>query len=267
MKRIGVGLCPGGDRKLNPLALALRSLIRGSLFEMSWVATLVKGVALSTKFLPGGRDELFEMLGLFRKVRLYTWVGVPRLEVLYRLGRAINNPLSVAGDIVECGVYNGGSAGVMAYAGMLQSRFPRHVWLFDSFSGLPRPSDQDEVAAWKWVGECKGDQRKVEELFRDLNIPRSRVHVVKGWFESTFPEAGVEIKQISLLHLDVDWYKSTKLCLEHFYEKVVPGGFVVIDDYGYWKGCRRAVNDFITGRDLKLKLIRVGYFGCYFQKV
>jgi len=234
---------------------------------MSWMATLVKGVVLSTRFLPGGRDELFEVLRLFRKVRAYTWVGVPRLERLYRLGRAINNSLSVPGDIIECGVYNGGSAAVMAYAGMLQSRVPRDLWLFDSFSGLPRPSDRDEVAAWKWVGECRGDPRKVEELFRNLHIPNSRYHLVRGWFRHTFPSVGIQIQQVSLLHLDVDWYESTKLCLEYFYDKVVPGGFIVIDDYGYWNGCKIAVNDFIKERDLRVKLKRVGYIGCYFQKL
>jgi hypothetical protein len=107
----------------------------------------------------------------------------------------------------------------------------------------------------------------VEEIFRDLQIPESRYHVVRGWFENTFPVVGAEIPHVSLLHLDVDWYESTKLCLEHFYDKVAPGGFVVIDDYGYWSGCKMAVDEFIATRGLKVKLMRVGHIGSYFQKI
>jgi len=189
------------------------------------------------------------------------------LNVLYRLAKEINNMSPIPGDIVECGVFNGGSAAVMAYAGLQQSKIRRDIWLFDSFGGLPRPSEKDHLDAWNWVGECRGDPQKVEKLFRDLHIHNSRYHVVRGWFENTFPSACTKIKQISLLHLDVDWHESTKVCLEHFYDKVAPGGFVVIDDYGYWSGCRIAVDDFIAKRDLKVKLIRAGYIGRYFQKV
>lgn len=90
---------------------------------------------------------------------------------------------SIEGDIVECGVFNGGSAAVMAYAGVRLSSVRRDMWLFDSFDGLPEPGERDHADAWRWIGECRGDPQKVERL-------------------------------------DGDWYESTKLCLESFYAKI-----------------------------------------------
>ena len=97
-----------------------------------------------------------------------------------------------------------------------------------------------------------------------LRIPKSRVHIIKGWFEETFPT--VKIEKISLLHIDADWYESVKLCLEWFYDNVQPGGFVVLDDYGTWPGCKRAVDEFIIENGLKIKLVKVDYTGRYFKK-
>ena len=66
--------------------------------------------------------------------------------------------------------------------------------------------------------------------------------------------------------MDADWYQSVKLCLETFYDRVASGGYVVFDDYGYWEGCRRAVDEFLSGHAGKLDLVRVDHTGCYFRK-
>ena len=72
--------------------------------------------------------------------------------------------------------------------------------------------------------------------------------------------------RIALLHIDADWYESVKLVLERLYDRVSPGGFVVLDDYGYWEGCRRAWSEFWAGRGPAAELVDVDGVGAYFQK-
>jgi O-methyltransferase len=95
-------------------------------------------------------------------------------------------------------------------------------------------------------------------------LDSTRVHLVKGWFADTLPKR--EIVPIALLHLDCDLYESVKLCLEQLYDDVIKGGCIVIDDYGCWEGCQKAVNEFIERRNLKVELIKVDYEGVYFHK-
>jgi len=90
-------------------------------------------------------------------------------------------------------------------------------------------------------------------------VPRGPVR-----FQDTFPS--VRTGDIALLHIDADWYESVKLCLERFYDSVQPGGFVVIDDYGHWEGCKKATDEFLRNRSLDVTLTRVDYTGRYFQK-
>ena len=202
------------------------------------------------------------MMQTVYRVRPYTAVLVPRLVALYRLSEEVNR-LSMPGDFVECGVYNGGSAAIMA-SFCERTEPKRNIWLFDSFEGLPKPTDKDGDRAPDYEGWCHGDLAKVTRVFQEMRIPEDRVRVVKGWFQDTFPT--VEIPRIAILHIDADWYESVKLCLEKFYDSVQPGGYVVLDDYGAWEGCRIAADEFIAARALDVKLIQVDYTGFYFQK-
>lgn len=204
----------------------------------------------------------WKMMSTVYGVRRYTAVLIPRLVTLYRLSEEVNRR-SIPGDIVECGVYNGGSAVVMASIGE-KSPLNRKVWLFDSFEGLPKPSDKDGNEAPEYEGWCHGDLAKVREIFEKMHIPESRVHIVKGWFQDTFQK--VQIPDIAILHIDADWYESVKLCLEKFYDCVRPGGYVVLDDYGSWEGCKIATNEFLKKRALDVKLVQVDFTGFYFQK-
>jgi O-methyltransferase len=67
--------------------------------------------------------------------------------------------------------------------------------------------------------------------------------------------------QIALLRLDTDWYESTKVSLEQLYPRLVPGGVLIIDDYGHWQGCRKAVDDYFYKTDQKILLQRIDYTG------
>lgn len=204
----------------------------------------------------------FRMMQMVYTVRAYTAVFVPRLVALYKLSEEVNR-CSLPGDFVECGVYNGGSAAIMG-SFCEKSAVKRDIWLFDSFEGLPKPTEKDGDRAPAYEGWCHGDLEKVKRVFQKLQIPDARVRIIKGWFQDTFSK--VLIPSIAILHIDADWYESVKLCLERFYDYVQPGGYIVLDDYGDWQGCRIATDEFLEKRNLKVKLIQVDYTGFYFQK-
>ena len=211
---------------------------------------------------PGSFLDSLRMIQLILRVRKYTAVFIPRLASLYKLSKEIDRR-GVVGDIVECGVYNGGSSALMASV-CCHSSIERDIWLFDSFEGLPEPTDKDGKKAQSCGWWCHGNLDKVKRIYQSLCIPEYRVRIVKGWFKDTFPST--QVQDIALLHIDADWYESVKLCFENFYERVQPGGFIVIDDYGHWEGCKRATDEFLTSRAINAELIQVDYTGRYFQK-
>jgi O-methyltransferase len=213
-------------------------------------------------------------LKLIGEVRPFTMLSYPRLSKLFELISELNRR-GISGDVVECGVYNGGSAGVLS--AIAQNR-KRNIWLFDSFEGLPEPTIEDgELAAsyvggrprgeLRAIGQCVGSESKTRELlFNRLGVDSQRVHIIKGWFQNTLPDFKKKVGAIALLHLDGDWYESTKVCLENLYPKVIRGGYIVLDDYGCWEGCRKAVDEYFKKNGIKAKLINVDDTGVYFKK-
>lgn len=195
-------------------------------------------------------------------VRPYTMVGDERLLCLWDLAHRIDRD-GIPGDVVECGVCQGGSAAVL---GCVATRLKckRTMWLFDSFQGLPEPTGEDGEESNGWRGTLCGDPDRVRRVLTDVGVDMGRVQIVEGWFEQTFPH--VDIPRIALLHLDADWYASTRLCLETFYPCVMRGGFIVIDDYGHWRGCRQATDEFLSRQGIDSALHEVDYTGRWFQK-
>jgi O-methyltransferase len=204
----------------------------------------------------------FKALRTFSEVAPYTMVGRKRLEALYRLAREIDSH-GIAGDIVECGTCNGGTAAVLGSAGLIKN-LQRRLWLFDSFAGLPNPSPLDGSKAQSFTGKLVGSIARVKEILEHVQVPMERVQIVPGWFQDTFPI--VEIPRIALLHIDADWYDSVRLALNRFYGFVQPGGYIVFDDYGFWEGCKKAVDEYLDGLDLPPKLIYIDSRAVYLQK-
>jgi O-methyltransferase len=198
----------------------------------------------------------------YRTVLPYTMVGLKRLKNLERLTRELD-VLQLTGDVVECGACNGGSAAIMARIACY-SPMGRHVWLLDSFAGLPPAGEKDGPSAADYTGLCCGSLDAVHEVLRLVGVPEAAVTAVPGWFQDTLPT--LNVPRIALLHIDADWHDSVLLCLDHLYDRVVPGGFVVFDDYGYWEGCRMAWNEFRIRRGLNVELIDVDGIGAYFAK-
>jgi len=191
-----------------------------------------------------------------------TLVGPERLHNLYVLAKRVEKE-NIPGDVIECGVCNGGTAALLARFAT-RSRLNRTMWLLDSFQGMPVTTAEDGEAAKAHIGKEVGDIERVRDVLMRIGADMSRVRILPGWFQDTFP--AVSASRIALLNIDADWYESVKLCLDTFYDRVVTGGFISFDDYGHWQGCRQAVDEFFEARRLPYKLQQVDYTARWFQK-
>ena len=186
-------------------------------------------------------------------------IGSRRARALRRMALACDQG-NVPGAFVDCGCFNGGSS-VMMSSGAPS----REVWAFDSFQGLPEANPRDPHGAADLAGELVASEGKVREAFSRFAFPE-RVHVVKGWFAETFAEAAPAIKRVAILHADGDWYESVRLTLETFEPNVSPGGFVVIDDYGFWEGAKEATHEYRVSRGIDASLVEVDQTAVFWRK-
>ena len=105
-----------------------------------------------------------------------------------------------------------------------------------------------------------------ELLTKEIGYGPAFLHFHKGWFQETMPKVSPQISLIAILRLDGDWYASTRVCLEFLYGKVVRGGFVIIDDYGAYEGCRKAVDEFRQKNGISDYLHHIDQPGRYWIK-
>jgi O-methyltransferase len=194
------------------------------------------------------------------------------------------NARGLEGAFVECGVWKGGAVALMAYISKLTGREDRSLHLFDAFQDICAPNPdvdgakalnetakfgtykEGEVQPLTGVYDRFGGHGTIDacrEVIAKTGYPDRYVHFHEGWFQDTVFEAAKTIGPISLLRLDGDWYESTKICLEAFYDQVTPGGFVIFDDYMTYEGCKKAVDEFLETRDVKPFLIRCDT-SCYY---
>ena len=169
---------------------------------------------------------------------------------------AINN---IPGDFVECGVFRGGNALIAAKIFKIH-KSEKKVYLFDTFTGMAEPTVYDfntrskSTALNKYLLQKRENYTNwayasIEEVkgnFQKLNLLTSNVIFVKGKVEDTLDQENNIPHTISFLRLDTDWYESTKKELENLYEKLVPGGILVVDDYGFFDGARKAFDEYFV---------------------
>ena len=201
---------------------------------------------------------------IHRKFRAFTMVDrAAYIANLYLADRALADPALARGAIVECGTWRGGMAAGLATLGGPD----RDYWFFDSFAGLPTVGPEDGEAARRWQADekgasyldnCRASREEFARVIAAARLPPQRLHVCAGFFEDTFPT--VAAPPIAVLRLDADWYKSTLLCLEKFWDGLLPGALVLLDDYYAWEGCRKAVHAFLARRQAP-EAIRQSRFG------
>lgn len=196
----------------------------------------------------------------------HTMIGRHRLDNLQMALMTIVDE-KIPGDVLEAGVWRGGASVFMrAILNVLDDK-SRTVWLADSFEGLPVPTlpeDKGFDFSKENFPVLAIDLETVQDLFQRYDLSLERVRFLKGWFKDTLPNA--DIDALSLLRLDGDLYESTMDTLIPLYGKVSSGGFVVIDDYGAFPPCRKAVDDFRERNGIKAPLHRIDWTGAYWRK-
>jgi O-methyltransferase len=205
---------------------------------------------------------------IISKVQPYTMTSAERL---FGLIEAVNYIVqhNIEGSFVECGVWKGGSMLATAEALLNKKVTNRLLYLYDTFEGMPPPGDKDisydNQDAESMLASNKNKEKNLvwaysglEEVKRTMQLapyPASNINYIKGKVEDTIPSTLPE--KIALLRLDTDWYESTRHELIHLYPKLVPGGVLIIDDYGYWKGARKAVDEYIAENNIQILLNRL----------
>jgi hypothetical protein len=192
------------------------------------------------------------------------------MYALYQATRYVSAS-GIVGDVVECGVWRGGSAMLAATTLRAIEDEARTLWLYDTFEGMTQPGPAD----LHWTGRPAQEQydrtrRKgtrwayspLDEVRSNMlrtGYPEECVRFVQGPVEETIPASVPE--RIALLRLDTDWFASTDHEMRHLYPRLVPGGVLIIDDYGHWQGARAAVDQFLGEQGIVLLLHRVDYTG------
>ena len=191
------------------------------------------------------------------------------LEPLYCLYTDIKYIVehNIPGDIVECGVWRGGMMQLAALALQHFGDESRKIYLYDTYEGMPEPGKQDinwdglsAKPTWdKHTAEGKkwgygGSIEQVRETLLSTEYPEDKLVFVKGLVEETIPEIAPEA--ISILRLDTDFYSSTRHELVELYPRLSIGGVLIIDDYGYYQGSRKATDEYLAENKIKILLNR-----------
>lgn len=199
----------------------------------------------------------------------HTMIGLKRLEAVRDLAYLCLRD-GVPGDFIECGVWRGGAAIMMLgvlneYAGSFPGKH-RHVWLADSFEGLPPPDPKHEADKNSWhhvVPSLAVSQEEVQANIEGYGLMSTRVKFLKGWFKDTLPSVDTPI---ALARFDGDMYGSTMDCFMHLYERIVPGGYIIVDDFNSVRGCQQATNDFRKAFQITTPIKPIDDYGVYWKK-
>ena len=196
----------------------------------------------------------------------HTMVGMRRLEHLQWCAERVFED-GVEGDFLEAGVCQGGAAIFMRALQVAYRQSHRRMWVADSFEGLPVPSHEADTlydfseTKQPWLAISR---TTVEDNFRTYDLLSDDVVFLEGWFRDTLPTAPVS--SLAILRLDADLYESTTEALVALYDRVSPGGFVVIDDYDAFTPCRKAVKDFRAQRSITAPMRHIDRMAVYWRK-
>jgi hypothetical protein len=203
---------------------------------------------------------------LVRRVVPHTMTSPERIGALREAVRYVVR-CEIPGDIVECGVWKGGSMMAVALT-LTELGSKRRLHLFDTFEGMTAPTALDRNLAGEQASVllaakqgvwARAPIEEVRDAMRSTGYDESLINYVKGPVEATIPQDAPS--SIALLRLDTDWYESTRHELRHLFPRLAVGGVLIIDDYGHWEGARRAVDEYIEEHGLRVLLNRIDYTG------
>jgi O-methyltransferase len=211
-----------------------------------------------------------EFTAIYRRCREYSMTSKARMYALYKATDYVAKT-ATPGDIVECGVWRGGSVMLAALTLLARDESHRKLYLFDTFEGMSKPTEYDvmsgsgKAALPEWERHRRGfydrlrqryyrsyvaSLEKVRANVLTTGYPPENLVFVKGKVEDTIPASAPG--SIALLRLDTDWYESTKHELDCLYPRLSKNGVLIIDDYGCWAGAKKAVDEYFTGRKTEL---------------
>jgi len=196
----------------------------------------------------------------------YTMIGINRLNNIENCIRFIVTN-KVEGDLVEAGLWRGGSVIFMKAVLKELNVIDRRIFAADSFKGLPKPDKNYSADAKNTLYLENILSVSIEEVknnFKSFGLLDSSVIFLKGFFKETLPNA--PIQKIALLRLDCDMYESTIIALNNLYHKVSNNGFVIIDDYNAFDECKLAVNDFRMQCGIVEAIVEIDNEAVYWQK-
>lgn len=218
--------------------------------------------------LPFPPDFTSEETEIIRTVRTLTMTSAERLYALIQAVRYVSTS-RIAGAVVECGVWKGGSMAAVAKTLLQLKDATRDLYLFDTFEGMVEPSEKDVDYSGKQAVEVLSEDvgsrcadaplEQVKEVLYGTGYPREKLHFVCGRVEETIPGSAPD--SIALLRLDTDWYESTRHELVHLFPRLSKTGVIIIDDYGHWRGSKEACDEYFAQNRIPILLNRIDYTG------
>ncbi len=213
---------------------------------------------------------------IIASVRPFTMTTDERIISLIRAVDYISHN-NIDGAFVECGVWRGGSAMTAAMQLIKQHNVQRDLFLYDTFEGMSAPTGADieyngrlasaqlastpkQTGIW-----CYASIEDVNENISSTGYPSEHIHLVKGKVEETIPN--IMPKQIAILRLDTDWYESTLHELRYLFPLLSPRGVLIVDDYGHWRGCKKAVDEYFSEHPGEYYFHRIDYAARLIMKV
>jgi len=228
-----------------------------------------RGITVTREFSADMSPETIETI---RFVRPYTMTTVQRIEaVISATHYVVKN--DIPGAFVESGVWMGGSIMAAARTLVELGATGRDLYLYDTFEGLPAPGEHDGIT---------GSDQAITELYESANsgsgkpfldapvdivrnnlartgYPMDRVHTIPGLVEDTIPTSAPD--QVAFLRLDTDWYTSTKVEMETLFPRLSAHGVLIVDDYAYLDGPRKAVDEYLADFPVPIYLHRIDSSG------
>ncbi|SPN79202.1 Macrocin O-methyltransferase [Brazilian cedratvirus IHUMI] len=239
------------DRYLN--------LLRDSISDACFKVRIIEG----KKVYP---EEI--ALGKIWPSEAVSMIGLARLDNIREVLEKVFTD-RVEGDFLEAGVWRGGAC-IFAKGVIDAYSEKRKVILADSFEGLPPPDPKyvhDRGAVWHLMTNLAVSEEQVRDNFQKFSLLDDQVVFLKGFFEDTLFSPSLPFEKLSVLRLDGDMYSSTIQTLQALYDKVSPGGFIIVDDYLSCPGCKRAVDDFRKERDITDEIVEIDWTGVFWRKI
>jgi O-methyltransferase len=208
--------------------------------------------------------EALKAEGLIDSKSAHTLIGLKRMAQLQSAIETLDRE-GIHGDFLEAGVLRGGACILMRAVLHALQNTQRIVWVADSFQGFPEAElTAHGIKNPEQFNRQAASLAEVKSLFARYHLLDEQVRFLPGFFEHTLPDAPV--KDLALLRLDGDFYNATTCILKHLYPKVVNGGFVIIDDYYIFEGCRRAVREYRSAHQIKTPLERIDAAAVFWRK-